>query len=183
MEERSTPRSPALLAVEDVLVDSMRGRSSTWTRIRINLRHVPEEHAACRRKLPIRMTIPRANGASGGKRKTKERLARLYGSPPCGKIAANSCGGTTSAAHKCNRSASCRCAICGIAPYDGSDRLACGRRQLRPPIQAAAAPRINLCPDSSGFGRRACASPVVISAALPPKPSRDGSRVHLCDTA
>jgi len=30
------------LAVDDVLVDSMRGRSSTWTRIRINLRHVPE---------------------------------------------------------------------------------------------------------------------------------------------
>ena len=32
-----------LLAVDDVLVDSMRGRSSTWTRIRVNLRHVPEE--------------------------------------------------------------------------------------------------------------------------------------------
>jgi DNA ligase D-like protein (predicted polymerase) len=31
------------LAVDDVLVDSMRGRSNTWTRIRINLRHVPEE--------------------------------------------------------------------------------------------------------------------------------------------
>ncbi|MFP5226342.1 MAG: non-homologous end-joining DNA ligase [Acidobacteriota bacterium] len=31
------------LAVDDVLVDSMRGRSSTWTRIRINLRHIPEE--------------------------------------------------------------------------------------------------------------------------------------------
>ena len=31
------------LAVDDILVDSMRGRSSTWTRIRINLRHVPEE--------------------------------------------------------------------------------------------------------------------------------------------
>jgi bifunctional non-homologous end joining protein LigD len=31
------------LEVDDVLVDSMRGRSSTWTRIRINLRHVPEE--------------------------------------------------------------------------------------------------------------------------------------------
>jgi bifunctional non-homologous end joining protein LigD len=31
------------LAPEDVLVDSMRGRSSTWTRIRINLQHVPEE--------------------------------------------------------------------------------------------------------------------------------------------
>jgi DNA ligase D-like protein (predicted polymerase) len=32
----------SLLAVDDVLVDSMRGRSSTWTRIRLNLRHVPE---------------------------------------------------------------------------------------------------------------------------------------------
>jgi len=31
------------LAADDVLVDSMRGRSSTWTRIRLNLRHVPEE--------------------------------------------------------------------------------------------------------------------------------------------
>jgi DNA ligase D-like protein (predicted polymerase) len=30
------------LAENDVLVDSMRGRSSTWTRIRVNLRHVPE---------------------------------------------------------------------------------------------------------------------------------------------
>ncbi len=31
-----------LLAAPDVLVDSMRGRSSTWTRIRLNLRNVPE---------------------------------------------------------------------------------------------------------------------------------------------
>jgi len=31
-----------LLAVDDVLIDSMRGRSSTWTRIRVNLRHVPD---------------------------------------------------------------------------------------------------------------------------------------------
>ncbi len=30
------------LAVDDVLVDSMRGRSSTWTRIRVNLRNVPD---------------------------------------------------------------------------------------------------------------------------------------------
>jgi len=30
-----------LLEPEDVLVDSMRGRSSTWTRIRVNLQHVP----------------------------------------------------------------------------------------------------------------------------------------------
>jgi hypothetical protein len=32
-----------LLAEDDVLVDSMRGRSSTWTRVRVNLRHVPED--------------------------------------------------------------------------------------------------------------------------------------------
>jgi hypothetical protein len=35
-------KAAALLAEDDILVDSMRGRSSTWTRIRINLRHVPE---------------------------------------------------------------------------------------------------------------------------------------------
>ena len=36
------PEAAALLEPEDVLVDQMRGRSSTWTRIRLNLRHVPE---------------------------------------------------------------------------------------------------------------------------------------------
>jgi DNA ligase D-like protein (predicted polymerase) len=36
------PDAAAHLAVDDVLVDSMRGRSSTWTRIRVNMRHVPE---------------------------------------------------------------------------------------------------------------------------------------------
>ncbi|HET7538781.1 MAG TPA: DNA polymerase domain-containing protein [Polyangiaceae bacterium] len=36
------PEVAQLLAVDDVLVDNMRGRSSTWTRIRVNLRHVPE---------------------------------------------------------------------------------------------------------------------------------------------
>jgi DNA ligase D-like protein (predicted polymerase) len=37
------PKAAEFLAIDDVLVDSMRGRSSTWTRIRVNLRHVPEE--------------------------------------------------------------------------------------------------------------------------------------------
>jgi bifunctional non-homologous end joining protein LigD len=37
------PEAAALLAVDDILVDGMRGASSTWTRIRVNLRHVPEE--------------------------------------------------------------------------------------------------------------------------------------------
>ncbi len=36
------PDAAVLLEPADVLVDSMRGRSSTWTRIRLNLRHVPE---------------------------------------------------------------------------------------------------------------------------------------------
>jgi hypothetical protein len=37
------PDAASNLAVDDVLVDSMRGRSSTWTRIRVNLRNVPEQ--------------------------------------------------------------------------------------------------------------------------------------------
>ena len=36
------PEAARKLAVDDVLVDAMRGRSSTWTRVRVNLRHVPE---------------------------------------------------------------------------------------------------------------------------------------------
>jgi bifunctional non-homologous end joining protein LigD len=36
------PDAAKRLAIDDVLIDSMRGRSSTWTRIRVNLRHVPE---------------------------------------------------------------------------------------------------------------------------------------------
>jgi DNA ligase D-like protein (predicted polymerase) len=44
--ERWKSRHPdvwPLLEQADVLVDSMRGRSSTWTRIRVNLEHVPED--------------------------------------------------------------------------------------------------------------------------------------------
>ncbi len=36
-------KAATYLHPDDVLVDSMRGRSSTWTRIRVNLRHVPEK--------------------------------------------------------------------------------------------------------------------------------------------
>src|SRR5262249_34422455 len=36
------PEAAVHLAEDDILVDSMRGRSSTWTRVRVNLRHVPE---------------------------------------------------------------------------------------------------------------------------------------------
>jgi bifunctional non-homologous end joining protein LigD len=37
------PGAAARLRPADVLVDSMRGRSSTWTRIRVNLEMVPED--------------------------------------------------------------------------------------------------------------------------------------------
>jgi hypothetical protein len=40
--KRRHPAAAAHLAIDDVLIDAMRGRSSTWTRIRVNLRHVPE---------------------------------------------------------------------------------------------------------------------------------------------
>ncbi|MGH2356849.1 MAG: DNA polymerase domain-containing protein [Candidatus Limnocylindria bacterium] len=36
------PKAAMHLAVDDVLVDGMRGRSSLWYRVRVNLRHVPE---------------------------------------------------------------------------------------------------------------------------------------------
>lgn len=41
--KRKYSQAATHLAVDDFLIDSMRGRSSTWTRIRVNLRNVPEE--------------------------------------------------------------------------------------------------------------------------------------------
>ena len=44
--DRWKERYPAVagrLQPADILVDSMRGRSSTWTRVRINLQHVPDD--------------------------------------------------------------------------------------------------------------------------------------------
>ncbi len=44
------PEAAGHLAVDDVLVDAMRGRYTTWTRIRINLRHVPEKERPAEEK-------------------------------------------------------------------------------------------------------------------------------------
>ena len=41
--KRRHPQAAALLQPADVLVDAMRGRYSTWTRVRVNLQHVPEK--------------------------------------------------------------------------------------------------------------------------------------------
>ncbi len=54
--ERWKERHPDVwphLAPADVLVDSMRGRSSTWTRIRLNLQHVPEGERPAQEPLEV----------------------------------------------------------------------------------------------------------------------------------
>jgi bifunctional non-homologous end joining protein LigD len=41
------------LAPSDLLIDSMRGPSTTWTRIRLNLRNVPEEARPPQERLEV----------------------------------------------------------------------------------------------------------------------------------
>jgi hypothetical protein len=41
--KQAHPDAAERLAVDDVLMDRMRGASYVWYRIRVNLRHVPEE--------------------------------------------------------------------------------------------------------------------------------------------
>jgi hypothetical protein len=53
------PRVAKLLEPADVLVDQMRGRSSAWYRIRINLQHVPEKLRP-RAPAPAARSAPRA---------------------------------------------------------------------------------------------------------------------------
>jgi bifunctional non-homologous end joining protein LigD len=47
------PQAASLLEPADILVDSMRGRSSTWTRIRLNLRHIPEADRPAQETLEV----------------------------------------------------------------------------------------------------------------------------------
>ena len=42
-----------LLEPRDVLVDAMRGRSSAWYRIRVNLQHVPEAERPAQEPLEV----------------------------------------------------------------------------------------------------------------------------------
>jgi bifunctional non-homologous end joining protein LigD len=55
----------ALLQPADILVDSMRGRSSSWTRIRLNLRHVPAERRPPQE--PLEVDYDPWRGAGGGR--------------------------------------------------------------------------------------------------------------------
>jgi bifunctional non-homologous end joining protein LigD len=74
------------LAADDVLVDTMRGRSSTWTRIRVNLRHVPVDQRP-EQESPDPDYDPTGEWR-GGKEKTSQRPSR--------KTDASSSGGITS---------------------------------------------------------------------------------------
>jgi DNA ligase D-like protein (predicted polymerase) len=47
------PEAAAVLQPADVLVDSMRGRSATWTRVRVNLQHVPVEQRPAQEALEL----------------------------------------------------------------------------------------------------------------------------------
>ena len=54
--ERWKERHPDVwpyLEERDVMVDSMRGRSTTWTRIRLNLRNVPEAERPSQEPLEV----------------------------------------------------------------------------------------------------------------------------------
>jgi DNA ligase D-like protein (predicted polymerase) len=65
--ERWRARHPHVwpyLTPADILVDSMRGRSSTWSRIRLNLRHVPPELRPTQEPLEVDFD-PWAGGADG----------------------------------------------------------------------------------------------------------------------
>ena len=61
------PEVAALLQSADVLVDSMRGRSATWTRVRINLQHVPVEQRPVQE--PLEPSLDELSGWSGPPRK------------------------------------------------------------------------------------------------------------------
>ncbi|MGH2572783.1 MAG: DNA polymerase domain-containing protein [Actinomycetota bacterium] len=62
------------LAPADVLVDSMRGRSSTWTRIRLNLRNVPETERPTQEALEV--DYDPWDGYEAPNRSSKARRAR-----------------------------------------------------------------------------------------------------------
>jgi hypothetical protein len=61
--------------VDDVLVDAMRGRFSTWTRIRINLRHIPEDVRPAQETPDPDEAPPSRSGDEGSARKKGEKTS------------------------------------------------------------------------------------------------------------
>ncbi len=89
------PEVAAHLEAQDVLVDSMRGRSSTWTRVRVNLEHVPEPLRPAQESLD-----PDYDPWHGWRRQPRARLAGHAGRSSRRQdplnIRASSAGGVTS---------------------------------------------------------------------------------------
>src|SRR5207253_6946116 len=100
-----------LLAVDDVLIDSMRGRSSTWTRVRVNLRHVPESLRPPQ-ETPDPDDDPTREWRSRNKKVRKEGR-RISGR--AGKSLPALAGERPQAERRCSHSAFCPFAICGTA--------------------------------------------------------------------
>ncbi len=80
------PEAAALLLPADVLVDAMRGRSTTWTRVRVNLEHVPEPLRPAQEALdPDAAPVPGGPGAAprrahaGARQEAAERAAAAAG--------------------------------------------------------------------------------------------------------
>jgi DNA ligase D-like protein (predicted polymerase) len=65
------PEAVRHLEEADVLVDAMRGRFATWTRVRVNLRHVPEETRPAQEPLDVDEA-----GDATAKRRTPSRARR-----------------------------------------------------------------------------------------------------------
>jgi hypothetical protein len=63
------PRAASHLQPADVLVDAMRGRSATWTRVRVNLEHVPEALRPAQE--PLDPDYDPYSGSSGGSGKSR----------------------------------------------------------------------------------------------------------------
>ena len=68
------PDAAAHLQPADVLVDAMRGRFQTWTRIRVNLQHVPE--ALRPPQEPSIRTISQMTGDGQPPRRTRRKPSR-----------------------------------------------------------------------------------------------------------
>ena len=166
--KQAHPEAARHLAVDDVLVDSMRGRSSTWTRIRVNLRNVPEA---------IRPPQETPDPDDDPTREWREKIAQTLTArslagrnsvslfrPTLGltrqlaKIAASSCGGTTSSWAKVQS----RGLLVGApaaelrrVPEAGALHVIVG--DFDHELAAGAAPTKGPCPGSSGStapGRR-----------------------------
>ncbi len=147
----ATPRPPGASSADDVLVDAMRGRFTTWTRVRVNLRHVPEPE-----RPPSGGARPRLRPVGG---RDAEDARQLVG------------GGLLELGVGAVPRAIGRVATARSVSRAGSDPPAGGRRRPRTPARPAAAPRRGPCPGSTGSRRPACGAPELPPPPTPPSPA------------